>query len=335
MGPAGPGRLGLLNETRLRALVASLDPSWPSADTAARSVAVDEMVGIHNGSGRGYALILAAGPKAFGMAMVWAARFEISDLTLMVDPDAGPGDHARRAAAFAVPPTVMVVDGARLIDADPAPSRVFTVNAPDGVDTGVALLRSAGLDVVIDDGAVIGEYLGLEVARVISTDDGGDVQVGVGAIDREANRMLHGDATPEDVLRRVVSEVASHRRAGAEFHPLSRMARERWLMRTLIDDPALIDVAPLVELAATEPRRGLRNSAPVGALAEGPNGPVLVMATAGADVSVVGVAADLVIRETPARLIVVAESPLIPQLIEALDRLKVPVAVAEGPAPWM
>jgi len=331
---SGPGRTAALNQTRLRVLAASLSPSWPADDAEHRFVAVEEMVGVHDGRGRGCALILAAGPKAFGAVMVWAARFEISDLTLLVDPDAGPGDHARRAAAFAAPPAVMAVAGTSLTDVGPAPSRVVASELPSGVDVGVGVLRRAGLDVVVDDGVVIGEYLGLEVARVAPTDDGGDVQVGVGAVDREANRVLHGAATPEDVLGRVVAEVASHRRPGAEFHPIGQMARERWVLRSLIENPALVGLGSLTELAATEPRRGLRASAPAAALADDAEGAVLVISTAGADVSLIGVAADLVVRERPARVVVVAVPPLMPQLSSVLDRLRVSVSLGHGSVPW-
>ncbi len=293
------------------------------------------MVGLHDGRGRGFALLLAAGSKAFGSVMVWAARFEIFDLTLMVDPDAGPGDHARRATALSVSPLVMAVDGTGLIGVDPAPSRAIVGEAPRGVDAGSEILRAAGLDVVIDDGEVIGEYLGLEVARVLPSDDGGDVQVGVGAVDREANRVLYGDATPADVLSRVVSEVAVHRRPGVEFHPLGRMARERWLMCSLVDDPMCLGLGPLARLPATEPRRGLRSDVSVGALAQTPDGPVLVVTTAGGDVGLIGAAADLVDREKPVAMVAVSIPSALKPIRRVLDLFDVPVDYPDVKAPWL
>lgn len=328
MGPS-PGRLGALNEIRARRLAASLDQPWAFETAELHTTAVDEMVALHDGQGCGFALVVAAGPKAFGSVMIWAARFEVTDLTLMVDAGAGPGDHARRATAFGLPPTVMAVDGTRLVDAEPALSRATVTDPPAGVDAGTEALRSAGLDVVVDDGVVVGEYLGLEVARVVPSADGGEVRVGVGAVDQEANRALHAGSDQRELLVRVVADVAAHRRPGVPFHPLNRMARERWLMRSLIDDRSLVGVRSLVGLPATEPRRGLRTASPVGALADTPEGRVLVVATAETDVSLIGVAADLVVREEPVKVVVVSARPLLSQLSRVIDWMRVPVLLSE------
>ncbi len=278
---------------------------------------------------------MKAGPLAFGAAMVWAARFGVRELTLMVDPDAGPGDHARRGGALCASPVVMAVDGARLVEVGPAPAPIPGWETPSGVDAGIEVLRSVGLEVVIDDGTVFGEYLGLELARIVPSADGGEVQVGVGKVDREVNRVLHGGSTVEDVLSRVVAEVAIHRRPGTEFHPLGRMARERWLMCSLVDDPTCLGLGPLARLPATEPRRGPRTNAPVGALARTPDGAVLVVTTVGADVGLIGVAADLVVREKPSVIVVVSVPSALKPIRHALDLFDVPVDYPDVKPPWL
>ncbi len=328
---SGPGRLGELNKKRALALAASLDESWVADAPGFHTAFTEEIAALHDGLGRGIVLVLRAGPKAFGSAMVWAAKFEVADLTLMVDTEAGPGDHARRAAAFARPPVVMAVDGAQLVDVAPAPSRPNATVPPPGVDAGMAVLKAAGLDVIVDDGVVVGEYLGLEVARIVPSADGGEVRAGVGAVDQEANRALHGGSDQRELLARVLTEVAAHRRLGAVRHPLNCMARERWLMRTLINDPSLVALGSLVGLPATEPRRGLRVDGPVGATAETPDGMVLVVATTGTDLSLVGVVADLVVREAPNRLLVVSSSSLLVWAGHVLGDLGIAVDVKDVP----
>ncbi len=329
-----PDRLGVLNKNRTSALAASIDSSFPADPDNERTTALAEMVGIHDGHGRGFVLVLEPGPKAFGLVLLWADRFELEDLTLMVDPTALPGDHARRATALAVSPVVLEVDGTDLVDIVAAPLPVTVVEADSSVANGVKMLRSADLDVVFDDGIVTGEYLGLEVARVVPTADGGELQAGVGAVDREANRVLHGGASPWDALVRVIAEVSTYRRPGESFHPLSQMARERWMLHSLIDDPSRVGIEALDAVSSVESRLGLRSAEPVAAVGETEGGRILVVAGAGTDVNLLGVTADLISREMPDRVVLVPCSALLPQLNRAAQRLSVPVSVVDVAPPW-
>jgi hypothetical protein len=63
-------------------------------------------------------LLLDADPlTALGPALVWADRRGATDVTLVVDRDAGV--VARRAALFSAPPQVLAVGFGRGVDAEP------------------------------------------------------------------------------------------------------------------------------------------------------------------------------------------------------------------------
>ena len=81
-------------------------------------------------------------------------------------------------------------------------------------------LLAAGCDVRVEHGALIGEVLGLEVARVVEPADAPPrLEVGVGRHDREAFAIIHGDLPTDAALAEVVAAVRRHRRAGAPEHP--------------------------------------------------------------------------------------------------------------------
>src|SRR5205814_180532 len=83
---------------------------------------------------------------------------------LLVDDAAAAGTLARRATAFAEPPTVWRVDDTVLTPAVPEP-----LPPEPAVDPRVAALadviRAGGADPVVEHGVLRGEVLGLEVAR--------------------------------------------------------------------------------------------------------------------------------------------------------------------------
>ena len=71
---------------------------------------------------------------------------------------------------------------------------------------------AAGASVVVEHGVVTGEVRGLEVCRVVDVADGETtgvrLEVGVGAHDREAFAIIHGDVPTRDALAGVVAAVA-------------------------------------------------------------------------------------------------------------------------------
>ena len=66
------------------------------------------------------------------------------------------------------------------------------------------------------------------------------LEVGVGAHDREAFAIIHGDMPDRRALAGVVGAVVAHRGADAPQHPLNRLAPERLLRWRLEQDPALV-----------------------------------------------------------------------------------------------
>ena len=330
---SNPGRTAALNEIRIRSLAALVDASRSTDESNAEITSTDKFVGARYESGLRVALILEPGHAPFGSAIVWAAKSGPGELTLLVDRVADPGIQARRASALASRPSVYEVDGLNLVPARPSPPDP-TIADPEGVEAGRDLLHDAQLDVVTDHGVVIGEYLGLEVALVLPSAEGGEVCVGVGAVDREANRVLHSGTPPRELLARVIAEVAAHRRPGGARHPLGQMARERWMMHSLIRDPSQIGLENIVGVEPASIRRGLRTGSPAAGIASTEGSTVLVVATVGIDVALIGALADLVIRERPDRVVVATPAAMIPSLARSIEWLSVPVSVNEIEPPW-
>ena len=170
----------------------------------------------------------------------------------------------------------------------------------------VAMLRAAGLDVVVEHGVISGEVRGLEVARVKVAPSGVvSLDVGVGRFDQEAGALLHGDQPTEVALERAVALVRGHRRDGAVPHAVNRLARERWLRAQVVDMPALVGLESLVPVSPPLPRRNVKDAAPASAIGHDADGAVLVLCTVGVDLEWVPIAADLIERERPGRLVVV------------------------------
>jgi hypothetical protein len=188
------------------------------------------------------------------------------------------------------------------------------------------VLRDAGCDVVAEFGRLVGEVLGLEVARVVVEDGAPRLEVGVGRFDREAHALLAGADDPSpDTLRRVVDSVRDSRRPGAPPTPLARLAPERRLRSLLLADPALVGAERLLPVAPVTDAP-LRTPAPAAAVGATPAGePLVVVTSAGIDLDLVPTAADVRAREAPeARLVLVVApkdaSPVTRDLAGALRR---------------
>jgi hypothetical protein len=277
---------------------------------------------------------------ALGPALVWAARREATDVHLVVEREAELA--ARRAALFADGPTVWSVDGAELVRATPAPPEPATAAAP--APELAALLVDADLEVLVEDGIVRGELLGLEVARVVhgtSTAgvplDGPLLEVGVGQADRELTSMLHGDLPPVDQLARVREIVLEHRRPGAEPHPLNQLVPERWLRAGLVRDPARIGLARLRPVPAAIPRANLREKGIAVGLGERPDGATVVVAcSVGIDLDLVPSAADSRLAHAPDAdlVLVVPERDAHPVTADLAARLVHPAEVVALAGDW-
>ncbi len=247
--------------------------------------------------------------RILGPALAWAQSQQVPSTALNLVVDDHAGLLARRAAAFREPPAVWLVDGGELVAVEPDPPS-SGASAPVGAEARalVELIDAAGADVVIDHGEIIGEVLGLEVARVV-VDDGGSarLEVGVGRNDREAFAIVHADRDPFDALSSVVGTVRTHRQAGAPAHPLNRLGAPRWLRSRLVADPGLVGASRLVAVPGVLPRGGVKESVPVAAVGSDDQGrTVVVVASVGIDLDLVPTAADLRLAHAPgARLVLV------------------------------
>ena len=141
---------------------------------------------------------------------------------------------------------------------------------------------------------VTGEVHGLEVCRVVDDPHTGAVrlEVGVGAHDREAFAILHGDVPTVEALAGVVAAVAEHRRPDGAPHPLNRLAPERLLRWRLQEQPSLLGLTDVVPIQPPVPRRSIKDRAACSALGRRDDGTehgsdVLVVCTSGGDLDVI------------------------------------------------
>lgn len=286
-------------------------------------------------------LLLDADPvKGFGPALVWADRRGLTDVSLIVDGEAGI--VARRAALFSPSPRVWVANGTALEPAEPAP--VATFAEPTAAPALAELLVDADLEVVVESGIVRGEVLGLEVARIVhgTTTAGTPIEepvleVGVGEADREMTGMVHGNLPSAAQLARVIEIVQAQRRPGAEHHPLNQMAPERWLRALLVAEPSRIGLHSLRAAPPAVPRPNLRDRAV--AIARGLDAddrPVVVACSVGVDLDLVPAAADAreAIDPEARLLLVVPERDAHPVTQALAARLTRPAEVVALQGDW-
>lgn len=274
-----------------------------------------------------------------GGAVSWAVRAGAERLELIVDGDGSDvvATMARRAELFTRSVTVSRLRGAELDEVDP--TRVPAVLArPEGVDVLIAVIQAAGCEVVVEQGIVRGEWLGLEVCRIDTSSEMAGLEVGVGSYDREIALLTYAELAPSEALARVVGMVSPHRHAGAQIHPMRDLCRERWLRAALVGDPGLVGAATLAPIETTQQRENLRDPHPALAAGVDDEGrPVVVACTVGADLDVLPVAEDTRVRhDRSASLIVVSPSEGPPPLgvRRVGEWMEAPPRWISVPAPW-
>ncbi|MGH9133494.1 MAG: hypothetical protein ACRDZZ_06125, partial [Ilumatobacteraceae bacterium] len=202
-------------------------------------------------------VLLATDPeRRLGSALAWAIRHDADELHVIAE--AGTGVLARRAGEFAFPIDVWHADGRCLLAALAEP--IVASPPPDPEHLRLAdLIVEGGAIPVVEHGVVFGEVRGLEVCRVVDDPVLGTVrlEVGVGAPDREAFQIIHGDLPPVEALAGVVDAVVTHRDPDAPQHPLNRLARERLLRWRLEQDPGRVGAARLEPAQPPVPRRSV------------------------------------------------------------------------------
>jgi hypothetical protein len=289
------------------------DPARPlSADPERRSrllaVKLAALVRDHTGVDGGEAATFAGGAalvrpdgawvlvaerpdRAVGAALAWASRRSVDVLHLLVDDDGVP---ARQSAWFDAPPRVWRVEGRELRPGVPQPLAL-----PADLDPRLAALRplivEGGAEPVVEHGVLSGEVFGLEVCRAVRDPITGvpRLEVGVGAHDREAFQLLHGDVPPVDALAGVVERVAAVRSDPGASHPLRRLCAERLLRWQLLQDPRAIGLAALAAAPPPTPRHNLKDPTPCVAVGDDRTGRhVVAVVSVGIDLGLVPFAAD-------------------------------------------
>ncbi len=306
---------------------------------------------------------------SLGPALAIAARANAAQLHVFAPGESVADQPAldtlfRRAALFTYPITIWSVAGANATPAE-APTQRPPEPPPPRVPELVALLQQAGADVNVEHGVITGEVQGLEIARVVADAAGlpesasespgqpanpadpnqqtqsWRLEVGVGAHDREAFAMLHGNEPILASLQRVVDLLKRHRSPGAEPHPLNRMAAARWLRALLIGQPDLVGAKRLTAASPPVARDSVTDKAPAVCYGvDEHNKSLVVVASVGIDLDLVPFAADArAFLDDSAQLVIAVPRrdahQLLSQIAAWLDPEPEPVRIARLPDDWM
>ena len=240
--------------------------------------------------------------QRLGAALAWALRAGARSLDVIAE--SGSGIIARRAGEFEFPIRVWTTDGRALVAVDAEPV-VEPAIVPTHHLEFSDLIVAGGAVPTIEHGVLFGEVRGLEVCRVVDDEAMGvtRLEVGVGAHDREAFQMMHGDVPTVDSLARIVDAVLGHRSEGASPHPLNRIGVERFMRWRLEEHPELVDAASVVHAQPPVPRPNLKDVVPCVASGLTNTGEHLtIVCSAGVDLDLIPYAAD-------ARLATLAAAP--------------------------
>jgi len=244
--------------------------------------------------------------RCLGGALAWARQQSVAELHVLVDDPAAAAVVARRASLFTLPSTVWRLDGRAMSLARPAPPATFEA-PPPVAELFRPLLVAAGIEVVTEQGELLGEVRGLEVARVVSDGDDARLEVGVGRFDREAFALMNADLPDVDALAKAIATVSGHRQPGALRHQLNQLVPERWLRSDLLADPSPVGAVELEAVESAVPRRNLTEPAPATAVGIDRDGrAIVVTCSSGVDLDLVPTAADDRLAHQPGSRLVLA-----------------------------
>ena len=245
-----------------------------------------------------WVLITGRYERSLGPALMWALRNNATSLKLLLNERAG--ELARISAHFDFAIEVFEVDAAGV-------ARVAVPKDATKIEVSVAdemfadFIKSAGADVVREHGVISGEVCGLEVCRVVRATSASDLdgageselEIGVGAHDRETFKLLHGRTATVESLRKVIAEVAARRAVGAQVHPLNQLARERMLRHYVCLSPQLVGAKSLQPAQPPIARTNLKDVVPCCAVGVSLTGEKMVaIFNVGVDPDVISFGAD-------------------------------------------
>jgi hypothetical protein len=344
--PPSDERRGRLLGAKLRALVADhlahepIDPAAASSFPGGAALVVDDAA---------WVLVDGAAARSLGGALAWAVRRNVGSLNIVAESDTGL--LSRRASHLAFPISVWFAQGRTLLPAVAEPLPGQSEPAAEHLAF-TEIISASGATPNVEHGVVFGEVYGLEVCRVVDEPtvghiaepgeidvatiaaaqgrehDGVLLEVGVGATDREAFRLLHGEIPTVEALASVVVAVATYRSPDAPQHPLNRLGQERYLRWRLEQEPGLIDMRHVAPAAPPVPRPNLKDPIPCLATATDDDGREhTVVCSVGVDLDLVGFIADVYELDERPVTVVLRERDRIPITEELLDLLVRPVTV--------
>jgi hypothetical protein len=326
---------------KLRALVAEhlghdLAPAVDTATFPRGAALVD-----HGGA---WVLIEGDASRALGGALAWTLRHDATSLNLLVDSDTGL--LARRAEHLDFPVSVWFPEERTLLPAVSEPLADPVSPAAEHLAL-TDMIVAAGATPNVEHGVVFGEVTGLEVCRVVdeptighiaelgdidpslfASNDGVFLEVGVGANDREAFRLIHGDIPTVEALASVVEAVGTHRSPGAPQHPLNRLGQERYLRWRLEQEPHLVGMAHVEPAEPPLPRPNLKDPIPCVASAVASDGRNhTIVCSVGVDTDLVGFVADVQGLSDRPVIVVLKERDRLAITQDLLDLLARPVTI--------
>ncbi len=276
----------------------------------------DEPVEFGTGAGLvvdGAAWVIVDGPagRMLGACLAWAIRRDASSLDIVVERDGG--QLARRAVGFDFPIGVWFPEGRNLLPVVVEAQTAVPEATAEHLDL-IPLIEAGGATPLVERGIVTGDVRGLEVCRVVDeptvgqfaelndvpaellvpSGEGVILEVGVGANDREAFRIIHGHRPTVDALADVVASVTAYRTTETIQHPLNRMAPERFLRWQVQADPSILGLSHLVPVDPPVPRQSMKHPEPCVAHGVDDAGrAVAVVFSSGVDLDLIPFVADV------------------------------------------
>ena len=237
----------------------------------------------------------------------------------------------RRASVLRPSPTILFLSDGNPVSVKPAANadRYNLKTAPPEFDE---MCLKFGLQPICECGTWKGEILGLEVIRVSD----GEIEVGVGRFDREANSLISSGRPLPEVLSSAVEIVSSYRNPGSGFHPLARLARERWLRSDALANPEMFGFKSLTCVDPPRERESLRETMPAAATGIDETGAsVLLVFSVGVDVCLVPFIADLVRIEQSDRVeVFLPEKDILSPVEKSLKYLDIPLIIKGVRGGW-
>lgn len=292
--------------------------------------------------GTAWVLLEEEPARGLGPALAWALRQGADRLHLIADRSTGT--LSRRAEHVTFPVTVWHLDDRTLLSGLAEPVVAARVPTSEHLAL-VPTIEAGGAVANVEHGIVTGAVRGLEVCRVVDDPTTGAVrlEVGVGAHDREAFAIIHGDVPTVDALAGVVAAVSAHRSPGAAPHPLQQLAPERLLRWRLQQDPALIGLAALETIEPPVVRPSIKERAACSARGRrkgsAAGSSVLVVCSVGVDLDLVPYAIDARLHEPGVDrssvgdevVLVVPERDLVPITAELAALSDQPLSLVAAP----